>query len=584
MQTLFKKVDYTLNILIENIELGIIGLPDIQRPFIWKPTRVRDLFDSMFKGFPVGYLLFWESGTGDGTKQIGLNDKQKVPRLLIVDGQQRLTSLYSVLKGKPVLRDDFTEQKIRIAFRPKDSYFEVADAAIKRDPEYIPDISSLWTSGVGHVRFITQFMKSLKDYRAVSDEEEDIINTAIDRLFDLQSYPFTAVELSPSVDEENVANVFVRINSQGMTLNQSDFILTLMSVFWDEGRTELEKFSRSSKKPSTHGSSPFNYYMQPDPDDMLRVSVGLGFRRARLKYAYSLLRGKDLQTELFSDEMRIKQFAILKEAQSYTLDNQNWHEFLKSLLMSGYKSSSMISSKVGIIYSYVFYLIGKRDFQIESKSLRKIIAKWFFMQAITRRYTGSPETVMEQDFSRLRDCHSQADFIIVLNKIIEEKLTDDFWKITLPNELAVSSATAPALFAYYASLVLLDANVLFSNLKVSSLLDPSIKSNKSATERHHLFPRNYLKSVNISDIKETNQIANFALVEWKDNIDISDEPPSSYLPEYLSILSTDLLNKMYYRHALPENWESMDYKIFLEQRRKLIANVIKNGFDKLNSM
>jgi hypothetical protein len=243
----------------------------------------------------------------------------------------------------------------------------------------------------------------------------------------------------------------------------------------------------------------------------------------------------------------------------------------------------MISSKVGIIYSYVFYLIGKKDFQTDSGPLRKIIAKWFFMQSITRRYTGSPETVMEQDISRIRDCQNKYEFINILEKIINEKFTDDFWKITLPNELAVSTATAPTLFAYYASLVLLEANVLFSNLKVTSLLDPAIKANKSATERHHLFPRNYLKSLNITDIKETNQIANFALVEWKDNIDISDNSPQNYLPEYSSKFSSEL-KKMYYWHALPDNWETMEYKTFLEQRRKLIAKVIKDGYDKLSSL
>jgi len=123
--TLFKEVGYSLSKLIEDIDMGEIGLPDIQRPFVWKPAKVRDLFDSMYKGFPVGYLLSGLMGLADGHRQIGMDTKQKVPRLLIVDGQQRLTSLYAVLKGKPVLRKDYTEQFIQIAFRPKDSQFEV---------------------------------------------------------------------------------------------------------------------------------------------------------------------------------------------------------------------------------------------------------------------------------------------------------------------------------------------------------------------------------------------------------------------------------------------------------------------------
>lgn len=94
-----QKVDYTLSKLIEDIHVGEIGLPDIQRPFVWPRSKVRDLFDSMYRGFPIGYLLFWENGITDKHRVIGADGKQKPPRLLIVDGQQRLTSLYAVIKG-----------------------------------------------------------------------------------------------------------------------------------------------------------------------------------------------------------------------------------------------------------------------------------------------------------------------------------------------------------------------------------------------------------------------------------------------------------------------------------------------------
>jgi len=103
--TVFTKVDYTLGTLMDAIQLGTIGLPDIQRPFVWKNAKVRNLFDSMYRGFPVGYLLFWENAI-DGTKPIGTDGKQKVPQMLIVDGQQRLTSLYAVIKGVSIVREN----------------------------------------------------------------------------------------------------------------------------------------------------------------------------------------------------------------------------------------------------------------------------------------------------------------------------------------------------------------------------------------------------------------------------------------------------------------------------------------------
>jgi hypothetical protein len=579
--TLFKEIGYSLSKLIEDIDMGEIGLPDIQRPFVWTPAKVRDLFDSMYKGFPVGYLLFWVNGLGNGHRQIGTDTKQKIPRLLIVDGQQRLTSLYAVLKGKQILRSDYVPQNIQIAFRPKDAKFEVTDAAIRRDPEFIHDISKLWAGEPTRNRFVKDFIARLREYREVSDKEEDVLNELIDRLYDLQHYPFTALELSPNIEEEQVAEVFVRINSKGITLNQADFILTLMSVFWDEGRSQLEVFCRGARQPSAGEASPFNYFIQPDPDQLLRVSVGLGFRRARLQYVYSILRGKDLETEQFSEERRIQQFEVLKNAQAMVLDLQNWHEFLKTLIFAGFRSSSMISSQAALLYGYVLFLIGKCIFKLDSYELRNLIARWFFMTSLTARYSASPETTMEADLARLRSVNNGSDFIKVLDQIIQDTLTEDLWTITLPNELATSSARSPSLFAYYAALNLLDARVLFSKMKISELLDPSIKAKKSAIERHHLYPKKYLKNLGMTETRDTNQIANYALVEWWDNIDISDLSPTQYFPKYASRLSPDELQKMCYWHALCGGWENMNYEDFLVSRRKAIAKVIRDGFQKL---
>jgi hypothetical protein len=581
MTTLFKEVGYSLSKLIEDIEIGEIGLPEIQRPFVWRNSKVRDLFDSMYRGFPVGYLLFWVNGFDDVHRQIGTDAKQKVPRLLIVDGQQRLTSLYAVIKGVPVVRRDYSQERIYIAFRPKDQKFDVTDAAIRRDPEYIPDISELWSGSLSRNRFVKRFLLRLREYREVTDEEEDELSERIDWLYDLQSYPFTTLELAASADEEQVADVFVRINSKGTSLNQADFILTLMSVFWDEGRAELERFCRDARQPSTGMASPFNYFIQPDPDQLLRVSVSLAFRRARLRHVYSILRGKDLETEEFSDERREQQFAVLKRAQECTLDLQNWHEFLKALMRAGYRSGKMISSKNALLYSYAFFLIGKRDYEIDGYTLRDLIARWFFMVSLTGRYASSPESRMEQDLAALRDVEDARGFARFIDRTIVGTFTEDYWDINLPNELATSSSRSPSLFAYYATLALLDARVLFSKMRVSELIDPALRGTKAAIERHHLFPRAYLETLGLTSTRDTNQIANFALVEWADNIDISDTPPSGYFPQYAARFTPEELEQMMYWHALPKEWENMEYADFLEARRQRIAGVIRDGFSKL---
>jgi hypothetical protein len=398
------------------------------------------------------------------------------------------------------------------------------------------------------------------------------------QLKNLEGYPFSVLELSTNITEEQVADVFVRINSQGKTLNQADFILTLMSVFWEEGRRELEEFCRQCRLPSKDSASPFNYLIDPDPDQMLRVSVGLAFRRARLQYVYSILRGKDLETGVFSTQLRDSQFEELKRAQTKALNIKHWHEFIKAVKQAGFARNEYISSKNNLLYAYIFFLIGRENYGMDLYELKKIICRWFFMSSITGRYTGSQETAMEMDLAKLRGIDTADGFKTLLDEIIVSELTDDFWTIRLPMDLSTSSSTSPSLYAYYASLYVLGAYGLFSRLKVSDLLQEGLRSSKSALERHHLFPKSYLHSIGITEQRDTNQIANFALVEWSDNISISDTAPATYLPEYLERLTEEEKQRMYYWHALPNGWEHMNYSDFLMERRKKISLIIRDAY------
>lgn len=579
-QTLFSTTDYPLSKLIEDIDLGEIALPDIQRPFVWKTAKVRDLFDSMYKGFPIGYLLFWRYDQGEA-RQIGIGEKQNVPRLLVVDGQQRLTSLYAVMKDRPVLDEDYQERELNISFRPADASFEVATAASRRDPEYITDISEVWTGDLSRRRYVNRFLDRLDNHRDLSREEEDHIADAIDRLEKLKDYRFVALELNENVDEEQVAEVFVRVNSQGEALNQADFILTLMSVHWDEGRREMERFSYDARHPSDGEASPYNHFIEPEPSQLLRVSVGLGFDRARLKYAYGLLRGKDLDTGDVSAERRADHFRQLKEAQKSVLDLQYWHDYFQALKRAGFRSESIVTSKMNLMYGYLMYLIGREEYGLKGHRLREVIARWFFMCNITGRYTGSSESTMEEDINRVTDAGSAEGFIDILDRVINSRLTDDFWTITLPDELDSASYYSPTLFAYHAALNILNARALFSTLTIKELLDPDVQAKKSAVEKHHLFPKNFLEEQGITENQRVSNIANRAYVEWADNIDISDQPPSEYFPKYAARFDNDELEQMMYWHALPEGWHQMDYDRFLEERRQWIAQVTRDGYEKL---
>ena len=233
---------------------------------------------------------------------------------------QRLTSLFAVIKGISVIRENYDSEKIEIAFKPLEGKFDVADASIRRNPEWIPNISKCFAKDASQFAIVGDYINKLKkiredDGKEFSFEEQKKCEIAFQKLFGIGSFPFTVLQLSAGIDEEQVAEVFVRINSKGKSLNQADFILTLMSVFWEDGRKELEAFCKASRKPEKGKPGPYNYFIEPDPDQLLRVSVGIGFRRARLQYAYALLRGKDLESGKLSKEQREKQFAVLQAAQ-----------------------------------------------------------------------------------------------------------------------------------------------------------------------------------------------------------------------------------------------------------------------------
>lgn len=580
---IFTTSNIPISSLIEDVSGGKIGLPELQRPFVWPNVNVRDLFDSLYRGYPAGFLLLWKTGTEGSLKKIGVDPKQSVPDLAIVDGQQRLTSLYAVIKGADVLRANFKKERIQIAFNPLSGRFDVADAAIKKDRSYIPDISVLWTSDFKPSIFRKQFILSLSEVRELTADEEATIEEAIDHLRNIVNYNFVALTLASSINEETIAEVFVRINGKGKSLNQADFIMTLMSVFWEDGRADLERFAQNAIIPSESQASPFNHFIKPSPDQLLRATVGLALKRARLENVYNALRGRDPATGLDNPEKRDAQFALMRQAQEAVLDLTNWHHFLDSLKLAGYRSQKMVSSGAAIIYSYVIYLIGVKNYKIGRQDVRQSVAEFFFMAAMTGRYTNSPETRFESDLSIIRDLPTGDAFQAKLREICTTTLTNDYWDINLPSQLATSAARSPSLFAYQAALIKLDAPILFSSLKLTTLIDPAIKGTKAAVEQHHLFPRDYLEGQGITDLKLVNQIGNFAAVEWPTNLQIGKKPPSDYIPDLEANIPTDDRARIRKLHALPPIWWEMKYEDFLVARRQRMAQVVREAWELLTS-
>ena len=204
------------------------------------------------------------------------------------------------------------------------------------------------------------------------------------------------------------------------------------------------------------------------------------------------------------------------------------------------------------------------------------------MSHTTGRYTGSYESQIEADLGRLTalDGSGGQAFCGELDRLVMATFTNDYWAISLPNRLDTSSAKSPVLSAYQAALNLLDAEALFSDLRVRDLLDPAVTAPRSV-ERHHLFPKAHLAAKGITEVRQVNAIANMAYLDWPDNASISANDPLTYWPAMTSGLDPDRLGRQIYWHALPVGWEQLDYSTFLERRRSLLARVVRDGLNML---
>lgn len=510
MQEIYSNTTFNVNHLISKIETGELGLPELQRPFVWKDTKVRDLLDSMMKGYPVGYLMLWKCPDSDSNRVIGTGTHNyDSPREVIIDGQQRLTSLYAVMRGGKVLNSKYEERTIVISYCPLKNKFEVGTPATRRDPEWIYDITELYTASSSR-RFTNSFIATLQAAResrgeTLTEEEQDLIADRISAVENLTKFTMPVFDIDANADEEAVADIFVRVNSDGVVLKQNDFILTLLSLYWEDGRRAIETFSMESVQVPKMGTvTSYNHITQVFAQDLVRVVMAYGFDRARLKYGYKLLRGADFDKKGAVDtSLRDQRFNVLKSRLPDVLNVHSWHEYLKTVMNAGYLTDDIILSHNSIFYTYAMYLIAKHRFGATYNENLHMTSLWFFYASLVSLYTGSFESDVESHLNAIKDMTCLAEYRNFILSRVNERLTNDFFDITLVGSggLAVSGRGNNAWNAYVASLNILNARILFSrsNLLVSKLFEPGTDGKRKSLEKHHLFPKAYLKGQGYTD-------------------------------------------------------------------------------------
>ena len=586
---LFTNIPSKVGDLINDVKNGRIGLPDLQRPFVWKDNKVRDLLDSMLKGFPIGYIMLWESPANyDRTSHIGDSEKlYKEPDDLVIDGQQRLTALLAAMEGVKIKDKDYKERYIKIGFNPLTRDFKVWTMAVERSPEYINSVSDVFAADKEHAitKYRRNYIKELNEAREkagepiLTEDEEITVEDNINALLDLKIYSLPTLRINVQADEEDVSEIFVRVNSGGQKLTEKNFIETLLAVFDNDVHDQIDRFCAASRVP-VDGTA-YNHILKVDPVHLIRVAVGYGFRRARLRYAYQLMRGKDLRTGITTTATREENLRLFKEALDIVTNLNNWHAFLNLFAQAGYVSGDLVAASNAVVYSYVMYLLGKYQYNLKTVDLNKIITKWIYMTTVTGFYSGSTESTVESNFADLRDVKTSEEYIDYLNEMIASRFTDDYFIVTLPKYLETSSTTSPSWLGYISAVNVLGTPMLFSTATAAQFLIPGASGTKNAIDRHHIFPKHYLETIGIEDDRDRNQVANYTYIDYPTNIDISDKPPVEYVGEYREKLGEEGYRRTCEENALPENFESMDYSTFLAERRKLMARIIQKGFERL---
>ena len=588
-QELFERVDRKVGNLLDDVMNGRIGLPDLQRPFVWADSKVRNLFDSMMKGFPIGYVMLWASPTDyTNTKSIGVGDKQfKRPDDLVIDGQQRLTSLLAAISGMEVLDKNFKPRRIKISFDPLEKDFQVWTQAFERSPKYIADISEVFKAH--ETLQISKFRRSIinrmnegrlkNDQPELTDEEQDQIEDNINALLNLRNYTIPTLRILSKTDEEDVAEIFRRVNSGGQNLNENNFIETLLAVYDNEMHDKIKQFCADSRVPAKNTS--YNQIIDVDPSHIIRVAIAYGFHRARMRYGYKLLRGDDLDAGTTSVETREKNMQVFGEALDRVINLNDWHAFINLFSEAGYLGKDLVRSNYVVVYSYVFYLMGKYEYNVSPLVLRHAIIRWIFMSTITSFYSSSPESTVERQMADLRNIHNAEEFIAYLDDAVKLKMNDTYFSVELEKELISSSASSPLWFGYIASINVLGTPMLFSNTPQSKYWLIGSDGDKKSIDKHHIFPKHYLENIGIESDRDRNQLANFTYLDYNTNIEISDDAPGLYIERYKAKLGEDDYAKHLADNAIPIGFEKMDYFEFLDVRRKLMAGIIKKAYNKL---
>ena len=588
---------YSVTNLLSMVQTGEIAIPEIQRPFVWEPEKVTKLMDSLFNGFPVGYIVTWQS------PNIKLKDgSQSFGKKIIIDGQQRITALRAAVLGETVKTKDYKDVQIKVAFNPLTATFATQNAAIEKNPVWIKDISEI----LGDTR---KAITRRKEYCSQNPQfEEDDVEQVFASLKDLTKKDIGVIKLSGNLDIEKVTEIFIRINSEGVPLNQADFVMSTIAANETYGGNMLRKcidhFSELAIRPEFYptlvandkefAASQYNKMVEwlknenddiydPSYVDVLRVAFTYKFCRGRMSDLVSLLSGRNFETRNYEEGIKANTYRDLKEGVCQYINETNFKRFVMIIRSAGFCSSKLIRSQNTLNFAYILFL-KLRELKYKPEYIEKYVRRWFVLSILTGRYSASPESAFDFD---VKQAGANQDFGLFLADTEAAELSDAFWDFGLVQQLNTSVASSPIFNVFLASQCYQNRKGFLSTaISVKDMIEQK-------GDVHHIFPRQYLKDMKLPQ-SQYNQVANYVFTQTEINIAIGKNPPKEYLgyvrdvqcaggeTRYGGITDLEELKRNLTEDCcLPAGITDMsveDYPAFLQERRKLIAARLKEYY------
>lgn len=589
---------HPIETLLTWVKSGDIAIPEIQRPFVWEPSKVRNLLDSLYQGYPVGYLIAWRNPTvklKDGSLSAG--------KRILIDGQQRVTALMAALLGREVLTQDYETIRIRIAFHPIQEKFEVSNPAIAKDSTWITDVAEVFHPDAS--------LTELTDAYTTKNPEADrrTISRILEKLRKIINNQVGIIELAEDLDIETVTEIFIRVNSAGAALSQADFAMSKIAANETYGGNTLRKaidyfchlavapefYSKIKEGDPLFAASEFfpklawlkdvnDDLYDPSYTDMLRVAFTSEFKRGKLQDLVALLSGRNFETRQYEEVIAEQSFALLKTGILQFMNKTHYDRFVMTLRSAGFVNSSLIGGQNAVNFAYIVYLRGRSE-EMAAAELERLVRRWYVMTLLTGRYAGNPENPFDFDIRQI-DARGLAAHA---NAVIDTTLSSSFWENLLPQQMDTSSSTSPYFHAYRAAQAKMgDLGFLSRDITVRDLL-------LNRSDVHHVYPRNYLKKEFNYNRGRYNQIANFVIAQSEINIAIGDRAPDKYFSQlaeqcrggkvkYGGITNEKEMRANFRANALPEcllDGEVLEYEKFLETRRRLMAAKLRTWFESL---